>query len=144
MRFFEWLKSLFASKPLPVEEISPPQESTSLLTLPNEAVELMKKIENDKLVALGKELTTLMDKIAEVDAVTKVIATNQIHLIKAFKQQEEMIVAIATMHEEMLYQIEQGKVMIVKPQAAPSAPKLSSDDSDPSDPTKSKKNGQWN
>lgn len=70
------------------------------IELPENSIELLKKIEN-------QELKNLAEKIY-------ILSVNVNNLLETQKQQQEMLVAIATLHEELLYQLDQGNVVMIK------------------------------
>jgi len=110
MKFFEKLVSWFAgeTKEPPkeiktesvVEEDTPPEEVQDLqVTLPKEAQQLLSAIEN-------QELQDLSDKVY-------LLAININGLLQVQKQNQELLVHISTLHEELINQLDQGKVVIV-------------------------------
>jgi len=134
MGFFAKLVSFFFKSPVPAEKHTNTEMIPPPLVMPEEAVELMKKIEND-------QLQELIVKVSQLQMTINILAKNQINLIQGFKQQEEMLVAIATIHEELLYQLEQGKILVQK---STTSSKSIVDEIDDELGKNNKKNGQWN
>lgn len=99
---------------VPPAPLPPPK-----LTLPEESLELMKKIENQRLDEINLKLDNLNENMI-------LMTKNMFNLIRAYKiveeklnGSEETMIAMMTIHEEILNQFEQGKIMVVKPQMAP-------------------------
>ena len=125
MKFFEKLVSWFAgeTKEPPkelkvesvVEEDAPPEEVQDLqVTLTEEAQQLLSAIEN-------QELQDLSDKVY-------LLAININGLLQVQKQNQELLINISTLHEELINQLDQGKVVIVS-RARPSSQQEEDSDS---------------
>jgi hypothetical protein len=99
------------------------------LLLPAESMALLEKVENQNI----KDLTA---KITDLEVRIGFLTMGINALIKNHRNQEEMLVAIATLHEELLNNLDQGKVVMVKQQQ----PKL---EEPPQNPNKGKKDN-WN
>lgn len=85
------------------------------LLLPPESMALLEKVENQNI----KELTA---KITDLEIRLGFLAVGINAMIKNHRNQEEMLVAIATLHEELLHNLDQGKVVMVKQQPQPEPP----------------------
>lgn len=116
---------LFSS---PSTMIDKEKKISSDLILPEEATKLMSSIEN-------KQIKELADRVY-------LLAVNVNSLVIAFRQQQEFLVQVATLHEELLHQLDQGKVVMIKRTNNPNHPGLISkheedrdeeEDFDPSD-----------
>jgi len=83
--------------------------STDLI-MPEEAKKLMASIEN-------KQIKELADRVY-------LLAVNVNSLVLAFRQQQEFLVQVATLHEELLHQLDQGKVVMIKRTNNPNHPGL--------------------
>lgn len=75
-------------------------EITSKILLPEKSQELLKKIENEEIKTLGERVLCL--------------ALNVNNLCVINRQQQELLINIATMHEEMLYLLDQGKIVMMR------------------------------
>jgi hypothetical protein len=96
MNFFAKLTELFFPK---IEE-SPKEVEKPIVTISEEAEEIIKAVENQQLKELSEKVY--------------ILAVNINNLILAQKQQQEFLVQIATLQEELLNQLDQGKIMFVK------------------------------
>lgn len=124
MNFFKSIMSfifgLFSKKPAALPPAEPeivPAPREPQLMLPEESVKLLKTVENQQL----KELQ---------DAVF-MLTVNVNALLLANKNEQEFLVHIATLHEELLYQLDQGKVVMIK--RSGSVPPLTQEDEDAAD-----------
>lgn len=97
-----------ANPPAPV--VNQEKDISSDLILPEEAKKLMASIEN-------KQIKELADRVY-------LLAVNINSLVIAFRQQQEFLVQVATLHEELLHQLDQGKVVMIKRTNNPNHPGL--------------------
>lgn len=112
------LKSIVAfffpvKAPAPLALPAPAEPAKLLLT--EESQKLLEKLENQQLKEISDRLMLL--------------AVNINALVVAAKNEQEFLVHIATLHEELLYQLDQGKVVMIKRSGSPTNP-LSHDDED--------------
>lgn len=99
---FKWFMSLLGY--VPAEEVQKAKEN---LVMPEEAVEIMKAVENQELKDLSETVQELSERMN-----TLTIAIGS--LAKANEFNQEMLVHVATLHEELLHQLDDGKVVMVK------------------------------
>lgn len=88
----------FLTPKTPGPKVAAPEEKR--LIQPDEAMKLFAAIENQKLKELKEQVY--------------VLAVNISSLIETNRQHQEFLVHIATLHEELLNQLDQGKVVMVK------------------------------
>lgn len=107
MDFFKSIIGFFSApfvKKQPVRALPPPpplvKPEPSALMLPVESQKLLKAIEN-------QQLKELQDSIF-------LLSVNINALLQSHKNEQEFLVHIATLHEELLYQLDQGKVVMIK------------------------------
>lgn len=101
MNFVLKLLELFKPRELPKREAPQLPEPR----LPANSLKLIREIEN-------KELKELKENIY-------ILSVNINGLLTAYNQQNEMLNQILTLQEEMLYQLDQGNIVMVKAGALP-------------------------
>jgi hypothetical protein len=112
-KLVDWVVS-WSQPPVPnkAKETPPGPE----IILPSEAQQLLNAIDN-------QELQDLSDKVY-------LLAINLNGLLQAQKQQQELLIHIATLHEELLNQLDQGNVVMIRRGPASSSQEENSDPQD--------------
>lgn len=117
-KLVDWVVS-WSQPPVPnkAKETPPNPE----IILPSEAQQLLNAIDN-------QELQDLSDKVY-------LLAINVNALLQAQKQQQELLIHIATLHEELLNQLDQGNVVMIRrgPASSSSSSSSQEENSDPQD-----------